>query len=77
MQQNPNIFENFDWEKTKQEFASCNSTLDEVQHSLSEYLEAKRSDFPRFYFLSDDELIEIISKTKDPMLVTKYLSKCF
>ncbi len=51
--------------------------MDEVQKSLSEYLESKRSDFPRFYFLSDDELIEIISKTQDPTLIIKYINKCF
>lgn len=77
MHQQPLIFENFDWEKAKVDFKNCNTTLDEVLHSLSEYLESKRSDFPRFYFLSDDELIEIISETQNPLLVTKYLSKCF
>lgn len=73
----PCVFDNFDWEKTKTDFDMANKTLDKIQHSLSNYLENKREEFPRFYFLSDDELIEIISKTKDPYLVTKYLNKCF
>lgn len=75
--EDPLIFENFDWEKTKAECESNNKILDQIQKSLSDYLEAKREEFPRFYFLSDEELIEIISKTKDPSCVAKYLGKCF
>jgi dynein heavy chain len=50
--------------------------LDNCQKSLTDYLDTKRNSFPRFFFLSDDELLSVLGSS-DPANIQQHLLKLF
>ncbi|PIA14754.1 hypothetical protein COEREDRAFT_46106 [Coemansia reversa NRRL 1564] len=51
--------------------------LGKIQKALGEYLERERASFPRFYFVGDEDLLEIIGNAKDVPRIQKHLRKMF
>lgn len=48
--------------------------LERCQKSLNDYLDSKRNAFPRFFFISDDELLSILGSS-EPSCVQEHMIK--
>ncbi len=51
--------------------------LETIAVNLNTYLEEKRRKFPRFYFLANDDLYDILGDTRNPRKIEAYLKKIF
>lgn len=51
--------------------------LSATQKALGEYLERERSSFPRFYFVGDEDLLEIIGNSNNIGRLQKHFKKMF
>jgi dynein heavy chain 2 len=51
--------------------------IERCQKALNEFLEQKRDKFPRFYFISDEDLLEVLGQSKSPTVIQSHLKKLF
>ncbi|XP_058025838.1 dynein axonemal heavy chain 14 [Ahaetulla prasina] len=76
-EENPNVAKATTTSGIFEILQSNNASLEKIQKALEEHLEVKRMIFPRFYFLSNAELLEIVAESKSPDVVQPHLMKCF
>ena len=51
--------------------------LERCQASLHNYLAHQRKNFPRFYFVSNDALVRVLSNAKEPRAIVAECCECF
>ena len=51
--------------------------LELCEKALADYMESKRRMFPRFYFVSTADLLDILSNGNNPVRIMQHMSKCF
>uniref|UniRef100_A0A8C4GZ62 Dynein heavy chain 9, axonemal n=1 Tax=Dicentrarchus labrax TaxID=13489 RepID=A0A8C4GZ62_DICLA len=75
--QTPNVVEATNKPGLFGKLEDIQSRLSLCEKALTEYLDTKRLAFPRFYFISSADLLDILSNGTNPHQVQKHLSKLF
>lgn len=71
--QHPNVVEACTAESRLVALEILSERLDDTQKSLSDYLDTKRNSFPRFFFISDDELLSVLGSSDATAIQVKCL----
>ncbi|CAG9464833.1 unnamed protein product [Pedinophyceae sp. YPF-701] len=77
VRESPAVLSVADFDNLLEDLTQANEQLDVVEKGLNDFLETKKQQFPRFYFLSNDELLEILSEAKEPLNIQKFTKKIF
>ena len=64
-------------EQYYQTFKKHNDILAELNKKINNFLDSKREAFPRFYFVANDELIQILANYDNPVAVQGFVGKLF
>ncbi|XP_068120652.1 dynein axonemal heavy chain 9 isoform X1 [Hyperolius riggenbachi] len=73
----PNVVEATNKTGLYEKLEDIQARLSLCEKALAEYLDTKRLAFPRFYFISSADLLDILSNGTNPQLVMRHLSKLF
>uniref|UniRef100_A0A665X2B6 Dynein, axonemal, heavy chain 9 n=1 Tax=Echeneis naucrates TaxID=173247 RepID=A0A665X2B6_ECHNA len=77
MHETPNVVEATNKPGLFAKLEDIQNRLSLCEKALAEYLDTKRLAFPRFYFISSADLLDILSNGTNPHQVQKHLSKLF
>ncbi|EAY02556.1 Dynein heavy chain family protein [Trichomonas vaginalis G3] len=73
----PKPYKLFTQQKAVPQLEEFIEVTNKVQKKLEEFLQTKRTGFPRFYFLSNENLIKIFAESRNPKAVNPFLPKLF
>ena len=71
-EQTPNVVKFTNRKRLYEELEDIQKRLAVCEKALADYLETKRLAFPRFYFVSSSDLLDILSKGNQPVQVIHY-----
>ncbi|CAE7031283.1 Dync1h1 [Symbiodinium sp. CCMP2456] len=71
----PKVLEAVGIEGVQKQLDRLSDMLTAVQKALGDYLEKQRSQFARFYFVGDEDLLEMIGNSKDVAAVSRHLAR--
>ncbi|CAN9505279.1 unnamed protein product [Ophioblennius macclurei] len=74
---NPNALKGTHYPGLQEKLLDISVKMEEILKALDMYLEKKRQIFPRFYFLSNDDVLEILGQSQKPEAMQPHLKKCF
>ena len=61
----------------EEQLAKMNMQIETCEKALNDYLEQKKKVFPRFYFVANQALLDILSNGNNPRKVSEYIGDCF
>lgn len=77
MAKTPNVVEATNRPGLSEKLDDLQKNLILCEKALAEYLETKRLAFPRFYFVSSADLLDVLSNGNQPNMVARHLTKLF
>ena len=73
----PNVLDVLNIPNVQKSLERLAELLNKIQKALGEYLEKERVSFPRFYFVGDEDLLEMIGNSNDTLRIAKHFKKMF
>ena len=73
----PSIIETMNIPSLQKTLERLSDLLANIQKALGDYLETQRAAFARFYFVGDEDLLEIIGNSKDVAIVQRHFTKMY
>eukprot|EP01032_Pedospumella_encystans_P010301 gene10301-12053_t len=73
----PTVLDLLQLDNLQRQLERQDATMALIQKALGDYLEKQRQIFPRFYFINNDDLVEIIGNSNEPSKIVVHLNNMF